>query len=436
MRMTGGCAAWIVAAALIGCGGSSTDGPPVAGPARVSDANPATPTANDWPWWRGAALRNHATGDPPLTWSETQHIVWKAPLPGRGHASPIVWGDAVFIATADATAGTQSLLCFDRATGARRWATEVHRGSFIGMHRKNSHASATPAADGQRVYTAFAIDDALFVSAIDFHGEIVWQKRVGDFHSEHGYGSSPVIHRSMVIVTGDNKGPSYVAALDRATGELVWKTPRPDEPSYGTPVVFDIAGRSQLIVHGGDRTHSYNPDTGELRWTCQGPADIVGNTPVADDAHVYVSGGYPQKKLMAIRADGAGDVSATHVTWSTSRAVSYVPSALLHDGRVYVVTDGGIAACIDATTGEAIWRARLDGAVSSSPVLVGDRIYVGNERGVTHVYKAAEQFELLATNELPGGIMATPAIIGDRIYLRTSEALYCIGAHETAAASD
>lgn len=433
-----GCVAMGIAILLTGCGGGTPGVTPIAGPAKVNDDHPAKPGPNDWPWWRGTARRNHATGDAPLTWSETEHVVWKALLPGRGHASPIVWGERVFIATAegDDDAITQSLLCFDRATGVKLWTTEVHRGAPIPMHEKNSHASATPAADGERVFTAFAIDNALFVTAIDYHGKIVWQKRVADFESRHGFGASPLIYRSMLIVNGDNHGPGFLTALDRETGEMVWKTPRPDKPSYGTPVVLDVAGRKQLLLHGGKFTQSYTPDTGERLWYCKGPADVTGNSIEADDLHVYSSGGNEHPILLCIRADSSGDVTDSHIVWESRRSASCVPSPLVHDGRVYVATDSGTAYCLDPSNGEAIWRQRVRGGVSASPVLVGDRIYLATERGVTYVFKAGDTCSVLAENTLPGEIMATPAIAGDRIYLRTSEALYCIGAHETAAASD
>lgn len=421
-------------ATLAACGGQSTHEPPVKGDAMVNDDHPLEPAADDWPWWRGVGRDNVAlNANPPLTWSESQNIIWKVDLPGEGHASPTVWGDRIFIAAADRDAGTQSLICYDRATGDKRWEKMIHHGDFISLHHDNSHASATPACDGEHVYTLFAIDEALFATAVSMDGDIVWQEKVGDFDPQWGYGSAPVLYRSMVIVNGDNDGPSYIAALDRQTGELVWRASRPDRDSYATPNVGQVAGRPQLVVHGGDMTTSYNPDTGEMLWHCEGPTRVTANTPALGDEHVYVSAGSPDRVLLAIRADGEGDVTDSHITWrdnSAKRNIPYVTSPLLHDGRLYIVSNEGVATNYDALTGDVIWRERLGRGIEfyASPVLAGEHLFAcDRERGTTYVFKVGDTFELVATNELPSPIDATPAFCGDRIYLRTNEALYCIG---------
>lgn len=425
--------AFFVACSLTACSDSAHQ-PPVVGTATIHDGLPIAPAATDWPWWRGHNLDGKAppSATPPQEWSESKNIAWQADIPGQGHASPIIWGNQAFVATAtsneDTSNLTQSLLCFNLSDGAKQWETQVHQGQPVDMHQKNSHASATPACDGTHVFTVFAMDDALHVTALNLKGDIVWQERVDDFNSQHGYGSSPVLYRSTVIVLSDHSSASHLIALDRKTGERVWTTERPDYASYATPIVANVAGKMQLLVHGNNTVTSYNPDTGELIWRCEGPSNTAANTLAFDAENVYASGGYPQRNLICIRADGSGDVSDTHVLWRDSfrAAISYVTSAVVHDGMLFVVSDQGRATCYDTATGKVIWRQTLRDQFSGSPVLVGDKLIVSSERGHTYIIKAANAYELIAKNTLPGGHMATPAFSGDRILLRTDSKLYCV----------
>jgi hypothetical protein len=327
------------------------------------------------------------------------------------------------VATADEASQTQSVSAFDRETGEAAWTAALHRGGFMNLHQKNSQASATPACDGRLAFTAMISSDALWVSALDLadQGRIVWQTEAGPFESQHGYGSSPVIYKSLVIVAGDNNGPGYLAALHRQTGKIVWRVQRTEQPSYGTPTVARLAGRDQLLVSGCDQVAAYDPQTGELIWYCDGPSQVTAGTMAFGGGLVFASGGYPEKELLCIRPDGMGDVTDTHVVWLTREGVAYVPSPLYRDGRLFVVSDGGIATC-------------FDGAFSSSPTLAGGNIYVSSEEGTTFVFRAADEFEEVAQNELEGGQMATPAVCGDRIYLRTSKYLYALGEENRATA--
>jgi outer membrane protein assembly factor BamB len=223
---------------------------------------------------------------------------------------------------------------------------------------------------------------------------------------------------------------SFLAALDRATGDVVWKVDRPvtgRNGSYESPVVAVIAGRPQLVVQGTRVTTSYDPDTGKVLWTCDGPAEVTGCTPAFDDKHVFATGGFPEREIIAIRADGSGDVTKTHVAWRTKKGVTYVPSPLYHAGRLYVVNDTGVATCFNAKTGREVWSERLGGAFTSSLVLVGDHIYATNEEGKTYVFRAADKYESVAANDLGEAVLATPALAGGHIYLRTAGRLYCIG---------
>ena len=404
----------------------------------IDDAGPIEVAAEDWPWWRGTNRNGVAAEQSvPVTWSARENIVWSAPVPGRGHSSPIVWQDRVFISSADEDAKTQLVLCYDRARGKQLWETICFSGGLPKMHRKNSHASATPACDGTHVFTAFISQSALYVTALDHNGKIAWQTEVGPFRSEHGYGSSPLIYESLVIVNGDSLGSAYQAALHRDTGEIVWRTPRtPDSRhgSYASPVVAELAGEDQLIQCGLNRVTSYRPSTGEELWHVDGPTTVMANTVAFQDPYVIASGGYPDKEVFCISADGTGDVTESHLVWRRSRNVAYVPSPVIAGDRVILVADNGVVACYALEGGEMLWQQRLKGGFSASPTRVGETFYVPNESGTTFVFNAGESFELLAENSLDdSGGFASPTICGGQVFLRTNAKLFCIGSGGSAA---
>lgn len=399
--------------------------------ALTNETPPIVVSDADWPWWRGPDLdgksRDRAA---PTTWSRTENVAWKTDVPGRGHASPIVVGSQIFLTTADEQGQKQLILAFDRKTGKELWSTVAHEGGFMAKHGKNSHASATPACDGERVYSVFINRTGLHVTATDLDGKIAWQTEAGSFGSEHGYGSSPVLYKSLVIVLGDNRTSCFVAALDRQTGKVVWRTDRKTtgkHGSYATPIVARVAGKQQLLISGMESTTSYDPGTGKQVWTCFGPAEVTACTPAFSDQLVFSSGGYPEKELLAIRANGTGDITRSHVAWRTGKGVTYVPSPIYHAGLLYVVSDDGVTTCFDGKTGKENWKGRLQGNFSSSPVLAGNLLYVTNEAGKTYVFKAGPKFEIVAQNDLGNSGFATPAICGGQIFLRTEHALYCVG---------
>jgi outer membrane protein assembly factor BamB len=406
--------------------------PPVAevAPADVEAirAGPAVEVGeDDWPWWRGPTRDGIARGQlPPTTWSQTENILWSVEIPGRAHASPIVVGDRIFVANADEGSEVQSLLCYDRATGDKQWEKEVHQGGFPRIHSKNSHASATPACDGEAVFTAFIREDGLWVSALDFEGKILWQEKAGPFLSRHGFGASPVIYKSLVIVAGDHRATGYLTALDRKTGKIVWRKNRGDGDTYATPTLGKIASRPQLVLTGHNRVTSYDPASGELLWERKGPADTTANTVAFNDTHVFASGGYPTNGILCIRGDGEGNLDDSYLTWENGNRV-YVPSMVARDGVLFTVEDTGIARFYDSKTGKQLWTKRLRGEFSASPVLIGDRLYVPNEEGTTYVIAAAAPFKVLARNDLGDRCFATPVICGGKIYQRTGNHLYCIG---------
>ncbi|HUG70418.1 MAG TPA: PQQ-binding-like beta-propeller repeat protein [Pirellulaceae bacterium] len=391
--------------------------------------------STDWPWWRGPERNGIAAADqnPPLKWSRTENVLWKAPVPGRGHGSVTVVGDQAFLATADEQADKQLVLCFDRNTGKQLWQTVVHDG---GIERegniKASQASSTLACDGERLFINFLNKGAVYTTALSRGGEQLWQTKLTNYVVHQGYGSSPAIYESLVIVSADNKGKGggAIAALNRATGDVVWRHARPATPNYPSPIILKAAGRDQVFLTGCDLVSSFAPLTGEKLWEIEGATTECVTSTVTDGNIILTSGGYPKKHMAAVRADGSGEV-----VWENNVPV-YVPSMLIHEGKIYGVTDAGVAMCWEAATGKELWKERLGGTFSSSPVMVGGHIFVINEAGEGFVFKAdPTKFELVAKNQLGNEVFATPTICGSRIYMRVAEQqgdlrqemLYCIG---------
>jgi outer membrane protein assembly factor BamB len=393
----------------------------------VASSVQALPGAGNWPGWRGPSGDGRAEGPAPRRW-QSADFEWECPVEGRGHASPIVYGERVFVATAtEEDNPEQRLLAIDRTTGQRRWGITVHAGGLPKIHPKNSHASATPACDGSRVFVAFVNRGALLVTAVSLEGKVLWQRDAGAFKADHGYGSSPVLYEGLVIVQADSSAGSFLAGLDRQTGVVVWRAARPAGNSYATPAVARLAGRPQLIAAGLGIVSSYDPASGRSLWTCRGPADTLANTVACADDLVLCSGGFPQKEILCIRADGLGDVTDTHVLWRTGRGVAYVPSPIYHEGHWYVLNDTGTLQCLEARTGKEVWKNHLPGTFFASPVLAGGALYLVSEEGQAYFVKAGPNFECRARNDTAEGCLATPAICGGRIYLRTHNRLVCRG---------
>jgi outer membrane protein assembly factor BamB len=403
---------------------------PIAG---ASAAEPIAVGDEDWPWWRGPRHDGIARGAkrPPAVWSESENVIWKTPIPGRGHGAAIVVGQQVFLAVAEPDAQTQSVLCLDRATGQPQWSTQVHQGKFETKgNSKSTHASSTPACDGQRVYVNFLNDGAVYTTALTRAGKIVWQTRVADFVMHQGFGSSPALYDDLVIVSADNKGTGAIAALERETGKTRWRISRPKVPNYTSPIIFKLAGKDQLLLTGCDKVTSLDPLTGKTYWEIDGATTECVTSTVTDGQLIYTSGGYPRNHLSAVRADGSGKI-----VWENNSRV-YVPSMLCHEGYLYAVLDAGVAMCWKADTGEERWKGRLGGTFSASPVLAGDTIMATNEAGKTFLFRATpERFETLGENTLGDEAFATPTVCGGRIYTRVAkqvagkrqEFLYCLG---------
>ena len=414
--------------------GSSDVSSTETGAAAPVDDRPATGLAeSDWPFWRGPTQNGVAARDqnPPTEWSETKNVVWTAEIPGRGHGSPIVVGDKVLLTTADEAREVQSVLCFDRTSGDREWTTDVHTGGFpTGGNKRSSHASTTPAWDGERIFVNFVNGGAAYTTALDANGDQLWQQKLTDYVVHQGYGSSPAIYRSLVIVSADNKGGGAICGLDRASGDVVWRRERPKIPNYASPIVYNVAGRDQLFFSGCELVTSLDPMTGKEIWEIAGSTEECVTSAVTDGTHVFTSGGYPKNHVAAVRVDGSGET-----TWSNTVRV-YVPSMAVHDGHLYAASDAGVAHCWNSATGEIAWRERLGGTFNASVVIVGDHVYATNQDGKTFVYKASpEAFELVGTADLGDEVYASLAICGGRVYARVAhgagderkERIYCLG---------
>lgn len=403
-----------------GCGGRVSEF--TAGdPSLAADLPEMKFAATDWPFWRGLSLTSEARGELVIEADQPPPQLWKTALGFEGHASPIVHGDVVYIAAADRSSKRQLLLAFDRNDGSPLWETQLHEGGFIRIHPRNSHASATPACDGDRIFAVSAQKDGVWLSAVSLDGKLMWQKKVGPFRSQHGYGSSPLLYKSLVIVVADSSGGGFLTALHRETGDVVWRVRRSSSPSFCTPVVAQVAGKTQLLMSGHNKVNSYDPATGKSLWVSSGPARTTANTLVWNNDLVFASGGYPEQKIMAIKADGSGEVA-----WSVGKKV-YVPSMLVSGNRLFAIQDSGVAHCYEAGSGKKIWTKRLGGSFSGSPLLLADRIFVASEKGIMTVFRVADEYERVARFSVGDGCFATPVICGKRMFVRTGKALICYG---------
>lgn len=388
--------------------------------------------AADWPAWRGPTGDGHAAPGQnlPVKWSESENLVWKAEVRGRGHGSPIVVGDQVLLATADVETEEQLVLSFDRATGKSRWETVVHRGNLNTKgHKVSSQASSDVVSDGERLFVNFLNDNAIFTTALDISGKQLWQRRVCDFQVHQGFGSSPVIYQNIVLVSADHRGGGKMTGLNKLTGEIVWQQDRPPVANYASPGIVTAAGKVQAVLAGCNKVESFDPLTGEKFWSIDGSTEETVVTAVTDGSRVFLGGGYPKNHTMALEADGSGKITWENVT------KTYVPSLLVKNGHVFAVGDAGRAVCWNSATGEELWNEKVDREFFGSPVMADSRIYITSKSGVTSVFEATpEKFTLLGQNPLDDESFSTPAICGNRIYLRSAktsptrqEYLWCVG---------
>jgi outer membrane protein assembly factor BamB len=382
--------------------------------------------ADDWPQFRGPSGQGHsAEAGLPIAWSESQNLVWKTQIPGRGWSSPVVAGGRVWVTTSVNEKGASlRAMAFDVATGREAVSVEVFRlrGAEL-TNPKNSHASPTPIVDGDRVYVHFGAEGT---AALTTSGEIVWKARF-QYESQHGNGGSPVLYGDLLIFSCDGSNDAFVVALDKRTGKVRWKTSRrqPWDQAYSTPLVIRVGDRDELVSVGAYRAAAYDPQTGKEIWRVS-YADGFSNVPRPVFGHglVYITTGFQQPSLIAVRTDGAGDVTKTHIAWTLKRGAPLTPSPLLVGDELFIVNDGGIASCLDAKTGVTHWVQRLGGAFSASPVFADGRIYFLSEEGTSTVLAPGKEFRKLAASTLDGEILASMAVSERSIFIRTNTHLY------------
>ena len=412
---------------------------------------------DQWPQWRGPLGTGVAPrGNPPVVWSEEKNVRWKIAIPGKGHSTPIIWGDRIFITTAvpigDALAAQHR-----HAHGAHDNLPSLHRRKFVvlavnrrdgtilwqrtlrserpheGTHETGSWASNSPVTDGEHLFASFG---SAGLYCLDMAGELLWQKDFGDMETLHGHGegSSPALHGDTLIINWDHQGESFVTALDKRNGKELWKAARDEVTSWATPLVVEHDGKQQVIIAATKRVRSYDLASGDVIWECAGLSQNVVASPVAADGFVYVASSYELQAMLAIRLAAAkGDITNTDaVAWTRDRYTPYVPSPLLYGDRLYYLKHyQGLLTCLQAKTGKTLFGPeRLRGIQNVFASLVGaaERVYIVSRNGTTVVIKHGAKLELLARNRLDDSFSASPAIVGNELYLRGERNLYCIAA--------
>lgn len=417
----------------------------------------------NWPQWRGpngSGISNEK--NLPVEWSADKNVQWKTPLPGRGHSSPVVWGNRIFLTTdiegeivpgakavehiragkiwvhPDAVSGnrkhTLKLLCLDRNTGKILWERVAYEGTVLDdRHRKNTYASSTPVTDGKYVYAFF---EAEGLYCYDLNGKQIWKTNVGKISKVGmGPGTSPVLYENLIILQCDleDGGPalSFISAVDKRTGKEVWRVKRDHRKTHATPLIVRKGNRAELITNGWETVVAYDPKTGRELWSCEGVRGWGIPSPVANDEMVFVAAGYPNKRAMGIKFGAEGNITATgNLVWKYDKGTAYVASPILYGDYLYLISDKGILTCIEAKTGVIKYeggRVPIPASFSASPVAFDGKLFLTSEDGDTFVIKAGPEHEVLGTNSLDEPVLASPAIAAGRIFIRGEKNLYCIG---------
>jgi outer membrane protein assembly factor BamB len=397
-----------------------------------------------WPQHRGpdGTGMSSSTGLP-LTWSEEANVRWKTPVHGRAWSSPVILDNQVWVTTATPDGKDLFAVALDQETGRIVHDLKLfHVETPQFAHAFNSYASPSPVIEPGRVYVTFGSPGT---AALDTRtGKVLWERRDLECNHFRGAGSSPILFRNLLIMHFDGSDVQYIVALDKNTGKTVWQTPRsvdfqdlgPDgkpkadgdfRKAFATPHILTVGGEPLLISLGGRATYGYDPMTGKERWrVVERKSHSASTRPVAGFGMVFYPTGFDASQLLAIRPDGSGDVSDTHVVWRFARSVPQKPSILLVDDLIYMINDVGIASAVEAKTGELVWQSRVGGTFSASPIHAAGRIYLFDEDGKTTVLQAGREFKILAQNQLDNGFMASPAVAGNALFLRTRQDLYRI----------
>lgn len=399
---------------------------------------PASVPAANWPHWRGAdGNAIAADAHPPTEWSETRNVKWKVAVPGRGSGSPIVWDGRVYVVSAIATEGGSRrgplefvLLCYDRQTGRLLWQrTAVEAAPHEGTHQTNGYASASPCTDGKHVYAHFG-SRGLFCFTMD--GERVWERDLGDMTTRAGFGegSSPTLAGDKLIVPWDHEGQSYLFALNKLTGETLWRVERDEPTCWATPLVIEHGGRQQIVMNGQNSARAYDLETGRELWRCAGQTQRPVASAVSAEGLVFIGSGFRGSFLGAFRPDGQGDIQGTpSVVWTITENTPDIASPLLSDGRLYFYKGkSGVLTCVDAATGETLFGPERTGlsTIYASPVAAGGHVYLTDRNGTTVVIRDAGEFQIVARNSVGETVDATPAPVDNQLFLRGERHLFCI----------
>lgn len=401
--------------------------------------------AENWPQFRGPGAQGHSSEmGLPLKWSATENLAWKTPLPGESWSSPIVWGGRVFVTTATEGGESCRVLALDRKSGALLWNQEVFRQVPRRKEGRNTYASPTPATDGERVYACFG-DGSLAALTVD--GDLAWTNRTYPFYGQHGLATSLLFHEGTLLMARDGSSEgedkklgwqtpwdqSYVLALDARTGRERWKAGRGlSRISHGTPAIWRTPeGGTQVVSEAGDVVQGFDFQTGKRLWT----SEVIGEgkvpSAVLGEGLVFTAGGWGGKEsIKAFRLGGSGELKESNLVWEQRKGMPKVPSMVYAKPHLFAVTDGGIATCLKAATGEIVWQERVGGNFSASPLVADGRLHLVNDGGETIILEAGPEFKVLARNPLGEKVQATPAISQGRIYIRTETALICIGGRD------
>ena len=389
----------------------------------------------DWQQFRGPEGQGIAASSRlPVTWSDRRNIVWKTPIQGLGYSSPVVRGDRVWLTTAVPDEGRLLVLALDLASGRQLLEVPVFQHDKLwAIHWKNSHASPTPVLADGRCYVHFGSHGT---AALDEDGRVLWKQRLLYYH-HHGPGSSPVLSgRTLVLICDgldhsfyDDRvipepiAPQFVAGLDADTGDIKWLTRREGRHSYATPLEITVDGKKQVVCPGGSFVAAYDPETGSELWRVRHNGYSLVPRPVFGHGLVFVCTGYDEPTLLAIRPNGSGDVTDSHVAWSSDDAVPLNPSPVLADDALLTLSDNGVLTCYEATTGKVRWKKRVGGSYSASPLLAGQKLYMLNESGTTLVANVGGSYKLLSRNLLDGRTLSSPSAAGHSLLLRTDSHL-------------